>query len=255
MRYFLRLAFNGTPFHGWQIQPNAVSVQEVLEDALSTVLRDKISVVGAGRTDTGVNARVMYAHFDVPEPIADRRRFLLSLSRLCGRDIAVADVLRVADDAHARFDATEREYRYFVAFEKSPFLPFCWFSPSRLDVEAMNAAAALLRDTEDFTSFAKLHSDARTNICDVRKAGWSEWKNDYGVPGIVFKIRADRFLRNMVRAVVGTLVDVGRGHISMDGFGEIVCARDRCAAGTSMPPQALFLWDISYPGSVFDSVP
>lgn len=249
-RYFLKLSYNGAPFHGWQSQPNAVSVQSTVEEALSTVLRRHTPVTGAGRTDAGVNARVMFAHFDTLEPIADSRHLLLSLSRLCGRDIAFADLLRVPDDAHARFDATEREYRYFVTFARSPFLEnFSWHSPSPLSLELMNEAAGTLLRTEDFTSFAKLHSDVKTNICDVREARWSEWRNDYGTPGIVFTIRADRFLRNMVRAVVGTLVDVGRGKLSVDGFRNIIDCRDRCSAGTSMPPQALFLWDIAYAGT------
>ncbi len=247
MRYFLKLSYNGAPFHGWQSQPNAVSVQSVVETALSTVLRCKTPVTGAGRTDTGVNARVMYAHFD-SAPVADKHRFLLSLNRLCGPDIALEDLIETDDNAHARFDATEREYRYFVTFGKSPFLsPFSWHSPSGLDTAVMNEAAALLKETKDFTSFAKLHSDAKTNICDLREARWDRWENAYGVKGIVFTIRADRFLRNMVRAIVGTLIDVGRGKLSVKGFRDIIETRDRCSAGTSMPPQALFLWNIKYP--------
>ncbi len=247
MRYFLKLSYNGAPFHGWQSQPNAVSVQQTIEEALSVVLRVPTAITGAGRTDTGVNARVMYAHFDAESEIKDDRRFLLSLNRLVGKDIALEKVIPVHEDAHARFDATEREYRYFVAFEKNPFLnSFCWHSPSSLDVGTMNECARILKDTRDFTSFAKLHSDAKTNICDVREAEWLEWLNPYGVKGLYFRIKADRFLRNMVRAVVGTLVDVGRGKISVDGFRDIISAADRCSAGASMPPQALFLWDIRY---------
>lgn len=247
MRYFLKLSYNGTPFHGWQSQPNAVSVQQTIEESLSVILRQDTPVVGAGRTDTGVNARMMYAHFDA-EPVNDVRKFLLSLNRLCGPSISIEDLIEVPADAHARFDATEREYKYFAAFRKSPFLSsFSWHSPNRLDVDAMNEAAALLLEVKDFTSFAKLHSDAKTNICDVRRADWKPWDNAYGVPGIVFTITADRFLRNMVRAVVGTLVDVGRGKLSISDFREIIDAKDRCSAGTSMPPQALFLWNITYP--------
>ncbi len=247
MRYFLKLAYRGAPFHGWQSQPNAVSVQQTIEEALSTILRASVPITGAGRTDTGVNARVMYAHFDAEEEIEDKRRFLLSLNRLVGRSISIEDMIPVEDQCHARFDATEREYRYFVSFEKSPFLTdFSWQSPGNLNVEEMNRAASLLLSTDDFTSFAKLHSDAKTNICDVRKAEWREWHNEYGVKGIYFVISADRFLRNMVRAVVGTLVDVGRGKLSVDGFQSIIQKRDRCSAGTSMPPQALFLWDVKY---------
>lgn len=248
MRYFLKLSYLGAPFHGWQSQPNAVSVQQTIEEALATVLRSPVPITGAGRTDTGVNARVMFAHFDTTEPIADSRRLIQGLNRLCGPAIALQDLIPVHDDAHARFDATARTYKYFVTFDKSPFLaPQSWYSPSPLDVDAMNTGAEILLHTDDFTSFAKLHSDTKTNICRVSEARWDTWTNDYGTPGIVFTITADRFLRNMVRAVVGTLVDMGRGKLSTDGLRDIIDRRDRCSAGTSMPPQALFLWDVRYP--------
>lgn len=247
-RYFLKLAYAGSPFHGWQSQPNAVSVQQTIEDALSLVLRTPTPIVGAGRTDTGVNARVMYAHFDTIHPIEDTQKLIKSLNRIVGKSISIMAVLPVGSDAHARFDAVERSYKYFVTFEKSPFLDtVSWFSPGMLDVERMNEAAALLIDTRDFTSFAKLHSDAKTNLCDVRQAEWSDFRNPYDIPGIVFTITADRFLRNMVRAVVGTLVDVGRGKLSVSEFAAVIDKKNRCSAGTSMPPQALFLWDVKYP--------
>lgn len=252
MRYFLELSYLGAPFHGWQTQPNALGVQQVLEESLSTLMRVPTPVVGAGRTDAGVNARRMFAHFDSSAPIYDKRRFLTSLNRLCGHDISVMDVRPVRPEAHARFDAVSRSYKYFVAFGKSPFIrPLSWMCGFPLDLHAMNGAAELLLDTDDFTSFAKLHSDARTNICKVTEARWEPWNNDYGVPGAVFGITADRFLRNMVRAVVGTLVDVGRGKLSLGDFRRIIERRDRCAAGTSMPGEALFLWDVKYPESIF----
>lgn len=173
-RYFMRLAYRGACFHGWQSQPNAVSIQEVVENAMSTVFRMDIPIVGAGRTDTGVNARTMYAHFDYEGDLPEKSRLLVSLNRLVGKDIAIHDIFRVADDAHARFDATERTYKYFVSFEKTPFLyPLSWFCPAKLEIARMNEAAEILLSTDDFTSFAKLHSDARTNICDVRNARWS----------------------------------------------------------------------------------
>lgn len=253
MRYFLRLAYNGTPFHGWQIQPNAKSVQQTLEEALSVILRTPVSVVGAGRTDTGVNAREMYAHFDITHEISDKRMVLNSLNRLCGRDIAVYDLFEVSGDCHARFSAESRTYKYFITFEKNPFLyPLSWHCPSALDMEMMNKAAATLLEVSDFTSFAKLHSDAKTNICSVREAFWRPlaYKGDMpsaDIPGIVFTITADRFLRNMVRAVVGTLVDVGRHKLSIEDFVKIIDTKDRCAAGQSVPPQALYLWSIKYP--------
>lgn len=247
MRRFLKLSYDGAPFHGWQRQPGDSSVQQTLEEALSTICRRPVEVVGAGRTDTGVNARVMYAHFDSDYIIPDKRRFLTGLNRLCGHAIAVEDVFEVDPDKHARFDARLRTYKYFVTFAKCPFLKnMSWQTVMKLDLDLMNEAAALLLTTDDFTSFAKLHSDARTNICRVSEARWETWRNSFGVPGAVFTISADRFLRNMVRAVVGTLVDVGRGKISVSEFAEIIRRKDRCAAGTSMPPQALFLWDIEY---------
>lgn len=243
MRYFLKLAYRGAPFHGWQIQPNAVSVQQTIEEALAVILRKETPIVGAGRTDTGVNARTMFAHFDSEAPIADKGKFLQSLNRLCGKDIAIYDLIPVSSMMHARFDATSRTYKYFATTSKSPFFyPLSWQAPSNLDIEKMNRAANLLLDTEDFTSFAKLHTDNKTNICKVTAAHWE----CIGTDGLVFTITADRFLRNMVRAVVGTLVDVGRGKISIDDFRRIIAEKDRCAAGTSMPPQALYLWDVTY---------
>lgn len=242
-RYFIRLGYRGAPFHGWQIQPNAVSVQEEVERALSTVLRIPVSIVGAGRTDTGVNARTMYAHFDYDGILPEKGKLLVSLNRLVGRDIALYDIIPVACDAHARFDAVERTYKYFVTFEKTPFFyQLSWHCPNGLDIDKMNKAARLLLKTDDFTSFAKLHSDAKTNICRVTKAEWTM----AGASTAVFTITADRFLRNMVRAVVGTLVDVGRGKMTVDEFREIIGRKDRCAAGQSMPGEALFLWDIKY---------
>ena len=241
-RYFIRLGYRGAPFHGWQIQPNAVSGQEEVEKAFSTVLRVPVSIVGAGRTDTGVNARTMYAHFDYDGIFPDKGRLLVSLNRLVGKDIAIHDIFKVTDDAHARFDANERTYKYFVAFEKTPFFyPLSWFCPNGLDMDKMNEAAKLLLKTEDFTSFAKLHSDARTNICHVSEA---EWKMEGNMA--VFTISADRFLRNMVRAIVGTLVEVGRGKMTLEQFKDVIDRKDRCAAGQSMPGEALFLWDIKY---------
>lgn len=244
-RYFARLSYRGAPFHGWQTQPGEVTVQSTLEEALSRVMRSPVKVTGAGRTDTGVNARVMIAHFDLdePHPALDLRT-LSAINALCGRDIAVEQVWEVPADAHARFDATRRTYRYFTHAGKSPFLyPLSWQEPRGFDFAAMEECCRILEATSDFTSFAKLHSDARTNICRVDTARWL----DLGEGRHAFEISADRFLRNMVRAVVGTLVEVGRGKLTPEGFRRVVDARDRCAAGTSMPPHPLFLWDIEYP--------
>ncbi|MBO4814594.1 MAG: tRNA pseudouridine(38-40) synthase TruA [Muribaculaceae bacterium] len=243
MRYFIRLAYNGAPFHGWQIQPHDNSVQEVLEQALGTVLRTPVAVTGAGRTDTGVNARTMYAHFDVDAPIADVDGLCRSLNGLLGRDVAVYAIFPVADDAHARFDATSRTYKYFLHTAKSPFLyPLSWECHFDLDFDLMNEAAEHLLHYTDFTSFSKLHTDVKTNNCRVTHARWERVGEQW-----VFTITADRFLRNMVRAVVGTLVEVGRHRISVDEFCRIIEAKDRCEAGNSMPGNALFLWDITYP--------
>ena len=245
-RYFMHLAYNGAPYHGWQRQPNASSVQEELEKALSTVLRTEVAITGAGRTDTGVNARCMYAHFDVEQPIADTRRLANALNSLVGRDIAVYSIVQVAPDAHTRFDATSRTYKYFICKQKSPFsYQFAWTPPYALDVARMNEAAARLFDYVDFTSFSKLHTDAKTNNCRIDYARW----DDEG-DRLVFTITADRFLRNMVRAIVGTLVDVGRGRLTVDGFCKVIEKKDRCEAGTSVPGNALFLWDITYPYAI-----
>lgn len=243
----MRLAYRGASFHGWQSQPNAVSVQSTLEAALSTVMRREIKITGAGRTDTGVNARTMIAHFDVEEPIAEPQRLVRALNSIVCADIAVYDIQRVRSDAHARFDAVSRTYHYYTHTGKSPFCyPLSWQAPAGLDFKAMNEAGRMLLEVSDFTSFAKLHSDAKTNICRVTRAEWMSTTD-----GHVFVISADRFLRNMVRAVVGTLVDVGRGKMSLDEFMRVIEARDRCAAGTSMPPHPLFLWDVTYPESVY----
>lgn len=242
----MRLSYRGEPFHGWQCQPGAVTVQGVVEDALSRVLRTPTKVVGAGRTDAGVNARMMVAHFDVDEAIESPARLVASLNAIVGRDIAIKEVYEVSDGMHARYDAVSRTYHYYAVTGKSPFFyPLSWKAPAGLDFEAMNRAARLLMETRDFTSFAKLHSDAKTNICRVTCAEWREVDGTDGC-GRVFVITADRFLRNMVRAVVGTLVEVGRGKITVEDFGRIIEQHDRCAAGTSMPPQALYLWDVVY---------
>jgi tRNA pseudouridine38-40 synthase len=239
----MHLAYNGSPFHGWQSQPNAVSVQSTIEQALATVLRQPVPITGAGRTDAGVNAHMMIAHLDLPEDVVVTDKLLLSLNRLVGRDIAIYSLRKVHADAHARFDATERTYHYFAHTRKDPFTgALSWQAPYNLDFAKMNDAAKRLLGRRDFTSFSKLHTDVKTNICDLRRAEWQQ-VDDYNYR---FVITADRFLRNMVRAVVGTLVDVGRGKITADDVSRILEQKDRCAAGVSMPGEALFLWDIKY---------
>ncbi len=246
MRWFIDLAYLGAPFHGWQVQPGVITVQSTIEDALAKILRSPTPVTGAGRTDAGVNARRMIAHVDLPDGFDPRTgTFIRSLNSICGPAIAIRSFRPVAPDAHARFDATERTYRYFAHTFKDPFAgPLSWQAPATLDFDAMNSAALTLLGRRDFTSFSKLHTDVRTNICDLRAARWIELET----PGKwAFEITADRFLRNMVRAVVGTLVDVGRHKLSIDGLADILTAKDRCAAGTSMPGEPLFLWEIKYP--------
>lgn len=245
-RYFLRLAYNGTPFHGWQRQPGQTTVQQVIEENISKIFGIDTPIVGAGRTDAGVNAAMMMAHFDAPGIIMNPDDFLYRLNAMSGRDIAFQALIPVHPGAHARFDATARTYHYYACTHKSPFAyPLCWQAPPAIDFDLMNSAAGLLLEVNDFTSFAKLHTDTRTNICRVTEA---RWHTVDGRPGFyTFTITADRFLRNMVRAVVGTLVEVGRGKLTIDGFRAVIESRDRCAAGTSMPPHPLFLWHVAYP--------
>lgn len=239
----MQLSYRGAPFHGWQSQPNAVSVQSTLEHALGLALRRSTPIVGAGRTDAGVNASMMLAHFDTVGEI-DKTALLRTVNSIVGKDIAVSHIHDVPADAHARFDATSRTYHYHVTTAKSPFLyPMIWKAPGTLDFDMMNKAAALLLDVCDFTSFAKLHTDTKTNICDVRRAEWVRLSHERWC----FVITADRFLRNMVRAVVGTLVDVGRHKLTIGQFADIISCRNRCAAGTSMPPEPLFLHQVTYP--------
>lgn len=249
MRYFLKLSFQGAAYHGWQSQPHDMSVQETIEKALAMVLRHNCPITGAGRTDAGVNAMTMFAHFDTQQPIADTRLLVRSLNGILPRDIAIHDIIAVQPTAHARFDATSRTYRYFAHTAKSPLLDnVSWQCNPQLDFELMNKAAALLTHYEDFTSFSKLHTDVKTNICHITQAHWQPYNGiDSNVQQWVFIITADRFLRNMVRAIVGTLVEVGNHKISVEEFCHIIEKKDRCAAGTSMPAHALYLWDVTYP--------
>ena len=246
MRYFLDISFRGAQYHGWQIQPHDISVQEALEKAFAAVLRSPVPLTGAGRTDAGVNARRMVAHADIPASAPDADRIRKAVNAICRPDIVVNSMTPVADSAHARFDAVRRTYRYFVHTQADPFAyPLSWQASAGLDFQAMNRAAQTLIGTHDFTSFAKLHSDAKTNICTVTEAQWHHMSGETG--RWYFQISADRFLRNMVRAVVGTLILIGKGKTDADGLNEIMASHDRCAAGTSMPAHALFLWDVNYP--------
>lgn len=247
-RYFMHLAYRGAPFHGWQIQPGDISVQQALQQALSTLLRTPTTITGAGRTDTGVNARMMIAHFDTVLPIdpTTLARLPHSLNAICRPDIVVYSITPVHPDAHARFDATSRTYRYMAHKYPDPFAyQLSWLMPPHLDIVAMNSAATHILGTRDFTSFSKLHTDVKTNICTVTHAQWHQCPDN--PDAFYFEITADRFLRNMVRAVVGTLVLVGRHKIKPDHVAEIIRQQNRCCAGSSMPPHPLFLWNITYP--------
>lgn len=246
-RYFTYLSYDGSAYHGWQIQPNGITVQECLEKALSTILRQPVSVTGAGRTDTGVHARLMVAHFDIETALSDTVVFTERLNRILPKDIAISKIVPVRNDAHSRFDALSRTYHYYLSFSKDPFNGrYSMKLHSSLDWEKMNRAAACLFNYTDFTSFSKLHTDVKTNNCKIMKAEWSKEGNLFR-----FTIQADRFLRNMVRAIVGTLLDVGRGRLNIEDFCHIIETKNRCNAGTSVPAQALFLVDIAYPDKIF----
>ena len=250
MRYFIYLSYDGAAYCGWQRQPDAPSVQQTLEKALSTLLREDIVTVGAGRTDTGVNASYYVAHFDCTQAIDDCKRLAYKLNLILPQDIAVSRVRRVQNDAHARFDAQEREYTYIISQHKNPFRRYsAWQYYVELDFEKMNKAAAKLLEYDDFTSFAKLNSNNKTNICHISQAEWRREENDKSV--MIFTIRADRFLRNMIRAIVGTLVDVGRGRYSVEDFEQIICSRDLSRSSAGAPAQGLFLSDVVYNDDIF----
>lgn len=241
-RYFVYFKYDGTAYHGWQIQPNAVSVQEKLQNALSTLLREDIQVVGAGRTDTGVHARMMVAHFDTDKNV-DVAQLVYKLNRLLPKDISADKVIPVEHDMHARFSAKSRTYHYYVHQHKDPF--FRNYSCGLfydLDFDRMNEAASMLLEYEDFAAFCKSNTDVKTTLCDVTEARWIK-DGEYNWH---FVITANRFLRNMVRAVVGTLIDVGRGRISVADFRAVIEGHRRSGAGESMPGNALFLENIEY---------
>lgn len=246
-RYFVELVFDGTPFHGWQAQPNAVTVQEVLDNALSTLLRQKTETTGCGRTDAGVHARQFYAHFDVNAQLssspAEGSRLLTGLNALLPYQIAARRIIGVSPEAHARFDATRRSYEYHIHFEKDPFKHnLSWLLHDRPDIALMNEAARILMEYQDFSCFSKSHTQVFTNNCKIFNAGWEE----HG-PALVFHISADRFLRNMVRAIVGTLIRVGRAELEPEGIRDIIESKDRSNAGVSVPACGLFLTEVVYP--------
>lgn len=242
-RYFFEISYNGTTFYGWQRQPKQISVQEEIENALSKIYSNRpITIVGCGRTDTGVHAKHYFFHVDL-DLFESIEQFIFKLNRMLPNSVVIHAIDEVAIDKHARFDAKERTYRYFIHLKKDAFIhDLSWYFPQKLDFEKMNDAAKHLLGKQDFTSLSKLHTDVKTNICNVTKAQWvqtseTEW---------YFEISADRFLRNMVRATVGTLLDVGLGKIQSEEILKILQAKDRGAASTSVPAHGLFLWEITY---------
>lgn len=243
MRYFIHLSYDGSRYHGWQIQPNGISIESEIERCLSTLLGVPVDIVGAGRTDAGVHARHMVAHFDVEEPVADTSQLTYKLNRMLPPDIRIEKTESVPDDMHARFSAKWRTYHYYLSLKPTPFnRHYIWHCHYDLDFPLMNEAARMLMEYKDFACFCKSHTDVKTTLCDVVEAEWvktgdSEW---------FFVIKANRFLRNMVRAVVGTLVEVGRHRMTLEQFRSVIEGKSRCQAGESMPANALFLEKIEY---------
>ncbi|WMJ72471.1 tRNA pseudouridine(38-40) synthase TruA [Cytophagaceae bacterium ABcell3] len=245
MRYFLEIAYKGTNYAGWQIQKNAVSVQQKLDEALATVLRYPVKTIGSGRTDTGVHCSQQFVHIDVKEAFTEKNRY--SLNCVLPSDIAIKSAFRVKDTAHARFDALSRSYEYKITPAKDPFLnEFAWRFDKKLDIDKMNQACEILKKHTDFESFSKVHTDVKNFNCEIFSAKW-DVEDDL----IIFRITANRFLRGMVRAVGGTLIDVGLGKISISDFEKVILARDRKQAGSALPPHGLFLCKVAYPEEIF----
>jgi tRNA pseudouridine38-40 synthase len=247
-RYFIFISFKGTSYHGWQFQPNSVTVQKTIEEALTFILGEKISTTGAGRTDAGVHALVFCAHFDSSNPdLTDEKNLVFRLNRFLPDDISVTGIRKVLPGSNARFSAVSRTYKYNISRIKDPFSDdSSWFIHGDLDIVSMSRASELLLNHTDFTSFSRLHSDNKTNLCRIYQAGWEQSDNM-----LVFTIKADRFLRNMVRAIAGTLVEVGRGRLSIGEFDSIILSKNRSSAGMSAPAKGLFLTGIEYPEEIF----
>jgi tRNA pseudouridine38-40 synthase len=242
LRYFIKFAYNGKNYFGYQIQPNAISVQETLEKALSLLLREQISIIGAGRTDSGVHAKEMFAHFDIEEAI-DSSVLVKKLNSFLPKDIVIYDFIKVSNEAHARFDATKRTYEYDIHTFKDAFInEGSWYQHQNLDVNKMNEACKILFKYTDFECFSKVHTDVHTFNCKIYEAHWQQKDNH-----LKFTISADRFLRNMVRAIVGTMINIGSGKISLDDFRNIIESKDRSKAGFSVPAHGLYLVKVEYP--------
>ena len=249
MRYFVKLAYNGTPFFGWQIQPKHVSVQEVLERAFSLLLKEKIEITGCGRTDTGVHAKEYFAHFDIDKTLQEDElsQLVFKLNSFLPKEIVIYEIRIVALQAHARFDAISRTYCYYIDIEKNPFTyPYAYRVFEKLDIEAMNRAAALLLQNKNFESFSKVHTEVRHFECEVTESVWHKEGNQ-----LIFRITANRFLRNMVRSIVGTLLLAGKRKIEVEDFQNIINQKNRSFAGMSVPAHALFLEKVCYPESIW----
>jgi tRNA pseudouridine38-40 synthase len=243
-RYFLELSYKGTKYHGWQIQPNAVTVQEVLDKALSTVFRQPVETVGCGRTDTGVHAKQFFAHLELKGASPIKNSICQSINALLPFDISVHKLFQVNPESHARFDATKRSYQYHINYYKNPFLhEFSWLIRDPLDIGLMNQAAQYLKEYTDFSCFSKSNTQVFTNNCKIFEAYWEETDNG----GVVFHISADRFLRNMVRAIVGTMVEIGRKKIKPETIHSIIESKSRSNAGASVPACGLYLTEVVYP--------
>lgn len=242
-KYLIHLSYDGTEYHGWQVQPNAVTIQEELNNALSKMLQEKIETVGAGRTDTGVHACFFTAHFKSANSQLDKdEKWIYKLNGILSDSIAINRIIKIPGDFHARFNALSRTYKYYISKKKDPFKRnFSYLLYSKLDVNKMNEASLLLYDYNDFTSFSKLHTDVKTNNCRVSLVKWEQT-----VDKIIFTIKADRFLRNMVRAIVGTLLEVGLGKMDIEEFKKVIESKDRSKASASAPAHGLFLTDIEY---------
>jgi tRNA pseudouridine38-40 synthase len=245
VRYFIQFSYFGKNYHGWQNQPNALTVQQALEQALSKLLKTSVDLVGAGRTDAGVHAREMFSHFDIGE-IADIENLIYRLNAFLPEDIAVKKIFEVPEKAHARFDAIERTYEYWITQDKNPFLiDFAYFFKYGLNLEKMNEAAQILLLHHDFECFSKSNTEVKTYLCTIESAFWQRSGDR-----LVFTISADRFLRNMVRAIVGTLLQVGQGKIDLQDVKTILKSKDRSKAGPSVPAKGLYLTKITYPNTV-----
>lgn len=245
-RYFIQLKYDGTNYHGWQIQQNANSVQAEVNKALSTFFQEEIMVAGAGRTDTGVHAKQFFAHFDLNKEI-DTDQLIFKLNTLLPADISCSAIKQVNNEAHARFSATARTYEYWITTLKNPFLiNKAYLYPKTLDINLMNEAAAELKNHIDFSCFSKSNTDTHTNNCNITHAQWQQTDEK-----LIFTITADRFLRNMVRAIVGTLIEIGLGKIDLADFKNIIDSKDRSNAKTSAPAQGLYLTEVKYPKEVY----